>query len=94
MAVTEEEFQALKVQVDDQEMVIRKLTNFITYQEGAGHETLESRLADVMTEITARATESEGEVPEQCQRHDERVLEDRGEPPADPGDDLENDPIC
>ena len=59
MAASKEELRELKVQVDEQKKVLKKLTDFITYQKGAGHETLESRLADVMTEITVRAKGSE-----------------------------------
>ena len=55
---TEEEFQALKVQVGEQDKLINKLTDYLTYQEGSTHETLEARLADAMNEMTARGEES------------------------------------
>ena len=55
---TEEEFQALEVRVGEQDKLIKKLTDFLTYQEGSTHETLEARLAGAMNEITVRGEES------------------------------------
>ena len=55
---TEEEFQALEVRVREQDKLIKKLTDFLTYQEGSTHETLDARLAGAMNEITVRGEES------------------------------------
>jgi hypothetical protein len=56
---TEEEFQALEVRVGEQDKLIKKLTDFLTYQEGSTHETLGTRLAGAMNEMTVRGEESE-----------------------------------
>ena len=59
MAATQEDIQLLKAQVDEQDKAIKRLNDFLTYQEGAGHETLEARLASAMNEMTIRPQESE-----------------------------------
>jgi len=59
MAASQEDFHLLKAQVDEQDKAIKRLNDFLTYQEGAGHETLEARLASAMKEITIRSQESE-----------------------------------
>ena len=59
MAAAQEDLQLLKAQVDEQDKAIKRLNDFLTYQEGARHETLEARLASAMKEITIRSQESE-----------------------------------